>query len=385
VEIGWELTLNGAPVVTVANDLSGWRVAHAGDETGLFSSVEDAVRASPAARALDRPGRWVIATTLDTFTVLDLLDEPSEGVEEVVINDDVFSVLADGDGRYLFHPDFWPPEDAEETNVLSIGLKSPGFGSPGGSPAYADWVKRTRGVYRLTSSEDMVFDDVDPSPYPSDLEATRTLLREVEGPVISFVWYGQPELAGAEIADLISKVNCPYGVVWFDDELWRSGPPSTRVIPGPVARLPSEPTRATCQIADHRWVADALGAQQPPDALGPDAWWAVLMPSEAELGLLLAADFCYGDGEDSADRDVVVVEFPTVSMFGLKTWSDELICRHASLLAGVPVAGDDSRFCELAGDGSVLRSWAWHPKSVDPPSSLGRIHAAWSVIEDVSL
>lgn len=79
------------------------------------------------------------------------------------------------------------------------------------------------------------------------------------------------------------------------------------------------------------------------------------------------------------------VDFPTVSMFGLKTWSTALTCRYASLLAGVPVAGDNSRFCELAGDGSVLRSWAWHPKSVDPPSSLGRIHAAWSVLEDVSL
>jgi len=385
VDIGWELTLNGVRVVTVTNDSSGWRVLHAGDEAGPFISVEDAVRASPAARALDQPGGWVIATTLDTFAVLDLLDEPSEGVEEVVINDDVFSVFADGAGRYLFHPDFWPPEHAGETTVLSIGLKSPGFGSPGGSPAYTDWIDRARGVYRLTSSEDMVFDDVDPSPYPSDLEASRALLRKVEGPVISFGWCCQPELADAEIADLISKVNCPYGVVWFDDELWRSGSPPTRVTPGPVARLPGEPTRLTCQIAGI-WVADALGAQQTPDAaLGPDAWWAVLMPSEAELGLLLAADFCYGDDEDSGDRDVVVVDFPTVSMFGLKTWSTALTCRYASLLAGVPVAGDNSRFCELAGDGSVLRSWAWHPKSVDPPSSLGRIHAAWSVIEDVSL
>ncbi|MDQ6613328.1 MAG: hypothetical protein M3083_00800 [Actinomycetota bacterium] len=382
-DCGWRLSFNGATVVEITGDSGGWLVGGMTGRGTSLGSIEEAVGATPSARALEGRGTWRIDTQLPTWEALDLLDEPGEGVDEVAINDDVFVVLADEQGRFLFHPKYWPPDEPEREEVLQIGCKSPGYGSPAGSPTYADWISRVRGVYELTSSEDGAFENVDPSPFASDLEACRDLLTWVDGPVVSLYRYSEAPLTEVEVADLIMKVSCPYGVVWFDNELWRARPAPTRVHPGSLCRLPIEPTRAWWEIDPGTWVSGRLGDPQNLDlTVRAEEWWAVLLPNEADLRLLLAADFAADEFEDDGYRQGVILDLPQGPIFGLQVVSDKLACRYADLLGGVPVAGDSTQVNELGVDGAALRTWAWSPRPVAPPTLAGRIHAAWSVIED---
>ena len=382
-DTGWRLILNGVTVAEVLRESRSWIVAGEDDPRTTYRSIAEAVASTPQARALDRRGVWEVETRLHPMTAFELLDEPALGVQEVKVNGVVFAVLTDERGRFLFNPVYWPPEgqeDQEET-VLQIGLNSPGHGGFTGSPCSVNWIQHLRGVYRLTSSEEAVYDDVAPSRYDSDLEACRGLMTRIDGRVCSFVWSGRDQLRDADVKELISSVECPYGVVWFDYELWRSGFPPVPYTRASAICLPGEPTQVWREIEYGVWVSGVLSATDDAEVAQPDRpWYAVLVQSEADLATLLAADFAANEFEDSGYRHGVVVELPGGPMLGLQielrdlTDSKAMASVYAEIIGGALLEGDDARLRELRADGTTSRAWTWRPTSRPVPAAAGVIN-----------
>ena len=365
----WRILHNEVTVAEIIRVSQAWAVSGVAEQT-LYQSIQDAVTNTPAARQLDRPGLWEVKTDLDTMEAFELLDEPCREVSEVLVNGTAFSVLSDERGRFLFHPDYWPPESQqdEEESILRIGLGNPyGIG-------FAYWVDRLRCMYRLSATEDVAFEDFVPVGYSSDLAAVRDLMRLMRRPVCSVTWSGRESLADEDIEMLISLVCPPYGVVWFDGELWRTGPRPTRFEPTRQVVLPDSHMQLWRETNCGVWEKGSVLDQLEPNVTEPSRpWHAVLVPSELDLATLLAADFTAGEYYNDTYWQALIVGAPGLQIFGLQIYSPELAAVYAYLLGGVLLRGDNKQLTELTVDGTPLRAWDWDPLPVEPPQAANRI------------
>lgn len=119
---------DGEPIATVIADASGIEVTTPGS-TRRHGSLIAALDAEPSLVTIDAAGAWTIEChQMPAWMIAERLVGEAD---EVLINDTIWLPFG--------HDVGWIPEDWDEgpeAETVSISFKSPGAGSPGGSPAW---------------------------------------------------------------------------------------------------------------------------------------------------------------------------------------------------------------------------------------------------------
>ncbi len=366
---GWRLELNQAVVAElVPGSDGGWYVTGiGGPPSGPFSTIQVAVNDVPVLRATPGPGHWALTTSVPTSTAAFMLDEPGEEVGGVTINGEWCETYNDGVHRFLLTADCL---ESEWDELLTVATKSPGSGSPGGSPA-AWWTATRYGpVCEFWVSEEL-FDDRFIIKEASDLGACERLLGMVEGYVTQLSGpvadHGTPE----DNARLVAAVNSSYGgVLWVAGNLWVDN----HLAPtGLLARLPTTGPLRLYRDDDTTCLSGDLTAsdQNLPEG---ERWIAVVCDDADHAASMLAADFASTNDEDGGDREQVIVENGPDTLFlgHIIEGGLERAELYGGAFGGVILQGAGTVVEELSIGARFGRRWSWASQPGSWPDELAR-------------
>ncbi|MGI8940113.1 MAG: hypothetical protein ACR2JF_18230 [Iamia sp.] len=182
------------------------------------ASLTSALEAERELTTIDGTGSWSIeCADMAAWTIADrLVGEASE----VLLNDTLWLPY----GREVK----WVPEDpyelSDDAATVAVSFKSPGSGSPGGSPSWALVATKVGGLWHASSSE--ALDIAEPWMHETDPSRVAPWLMSLDffGAVTTIT---DPSLAPGDAAAVEHIVGRPdengWTAIWVNDELWTAG------------------------------------------------------------------------------------------------------------------------------------------------------------------
>lgn len=207
----YRVTNDGDAVAAVVED-GAEIVVRTSSGLDRYPTLLAAFEAEPCLTRVDGEGEWSFESA--QLTSLDIASRVSGDADEIAINGEVW---------YPYSGDIaWVPEDYEsnDDDSVSIDLKRPGYGSPGGSPAAFMLASRAGAdLWRAYFSEEIELDEPWFRERPESV-ALRLMSQNISGPISSL---SDPHRA-YDASGVVELVGHPHTngweAIWVNDRLW---------------------------------------------------------------------------------------------------------------------------------------------------------------------